>query len=731
MGRFLKFVIFGAIGLVVLLGAVIVIAALVIDPNDYRDDIAAAVREQTGRDLTIAGDIELGLFPWLSLDIGETTLSNRPGYGDEPMLRINEASVGLRLLSLFSGTLEVGEIRLDGAAIRLRVNPDGSNNWDDMAEASAEAAAASEREAAQDDGGTEISAEADLKLRIAGVSITAASLVYDDREADTRFTLEEARLVTGDLGGADTTDLDGGFRFAIEPDGAAGTVEFGTAITMTDGAVALSDLALEADITADAATTLPIRVTAERLTLAADDTFATEALMLALADMTVRLTLDGRLADTGPTGSGRFETETFSLKELAQQLGAEPIETSGPDALTAVAASGDIALAPERIDVTNLNLTLDATTFTGGLGIATGDVSAYEFELAGDSLVVDDYLAPADEDADAAPAASAEATPLPTELIDTLNANGRLTLSRATLGGMMFENIELGLTAGERQIRLHPLSAELFGGSYAGDIRLSTRGERPALAVDERVQNVQLGPLAEAMFDTQNLSGTLAGRFALSGRGEDLDAIRQTLAGDVAFALSDGALEGRDLWYRIRQARALFRQQPAPPAPDNPRTEFSDVSGTGKVANGVLTNDDFSAALPFLQLTGNGTVDIAAGSVDYRMRARVLERPEFLEGASAAELDEYTEAVIPLKIEGPLTDPSIVPDIGGLVREQLKQEIDQRTDELRDRLLDRLGLEPGKKPTGDGAAEDAGEPLDAEEALKEKAREKLNELFDR
>ncbi|MEO0998560.1 MAG: AsmA family protein, partial [Pseudomonadota bacterium] len=675
MGRFLKFVFFGAIGLVLLLGAVIVIAALVIDPNDYRDDIAAAVREQTGRELTIAGDIELGLFPWLSLDIGETTLSNRPGYGDEPMLRINEASVGLRLLSLLSGTLEVGEIRLDGAAIRLRVNEDGSNNWDDIAEASAEAAAEEERRAEQDSG-AEISAEADLKLRVAGVSITAASLVYDDREAGTRFTLEEARLVTGDLGGADTTDLDGGFRFTIEPDGASGTVSFDTAITLADGAVALSDVAVEADIAADAATTLPLRLSAERLDLGADDTFSTEALTLALADMTVRLTLDGRLADAGVTGTGRFETETFSPKALAGQLGAEAIVTSEPDALTAVAASGDIALAPERIDVTNLNLKLDATTFTGTLGIATGDVSAYEFELAGDSLIVDNYLAPADEGAAAAPAASAEATPLPTELIDTLNANGTLTLSRATLGGMMFENIELGLTAGERQIRLHPLSAELFGGSYAGDIRLSTRGERPALAVDERVQNVQLGPLAESMFDTENLSGTLAGRFTLNGRGEDLAAIRETLAGDVAFALSDGALEGRDLWYRIRQARALFRQEPAPPAPDNPRTEFSDVSGTGKVANGVLTNDDFSAALPFLQLTGNGTVDIAAGNVDYRMRARVLERPEFLEGASAAELDEYTEAVIPLKIEGPLTDPSIVPDIGGLVREQLKQEID-------------------------------------------------------
>ena len=94
-------------------------------------------------------------------------------------------------------------------------------------------------------------------------------------------------------------------------------------------------------------------------------------------------------------------------------------------------------------------------------------------------------------------------------------------------------------------------------------------------------------------------------------------------------------------------------------------------------------SDDLFAELPFMQLTGSGQVDISAGTVYYGMMARILERPEFLRDASPEELDEFTEAVIPLKITGPLVSPSISVDLEKLLRERVE-------DEIKDRLKDKL-----------------------------------------
>jgi AsmA protein len=78
-------------------------------------------------------------------------------------------------------------------------------------------------------------------------------------------------------------------------------------------------------------------------------------------------------------------------------------------------------------------------------------------------------------------------------------------------------------------------------------------------------------------------------------------------------------------------------------------------------------------------------VNLAAATVDYGLTARILERPEFLSDATPEELDEFTEAVIPLKITGPLASPSVRPDVEKLLRQRVEEEIKDR---LEDKLKD-------------------------------------------
>ncbi len=747
MGRFFKFVIFGLIGLFGIVVVGIAIAVVTFDANDYKEDIEAAVKEGTGRDLSIDGDLSLSFFPWLAVEVGNARLGNREGFGDEPMFELTKASLALKMAPLFAGNLEVGQIQIDGAKLNLAINKQGVNNWSDMAEAAAESSEASTTTETSESG-TQVTVDtgqgdvevtvsgssSDIKsFQVAGVSINDLAIRYHDDQADTHFDLEEFRLDMGGLQKGADVPIDGGFRFATEPAALAGNITFDAvlrAFALNDE-IFLDGLSINGTLDGQRQKNIPIAFSADDLKFRdGDGMLDATNLELQFAELEAAMNFAATGLNDEPSLNGDIDIKAFSLREFSKNFDIELPEMANPDALSKVALSGKLAMSAEQINVNQVAMRLDDTQFTGKLGIKAGTPSEYSFTLAGDKLNADDYMAPVTEAGASDEAVNIDDTAIPQDLIDGLSARGSLTLAQAVFNGMDFTNVELGLNVADKRLRLHPVKAELFDGSYAGDIRINTRGRTPALSLNETINSVNLGPLARTMFDTENLSGTIDGKFQLAGNGNTLGEIRQTLSGNIGFILADGALEGQDLWHQIRSTRALFKGEPAPEEPAKPRTEFSDVSATGKVANGVVTNNDFNAVLPFLRLTGAGQVNLAQATVNYKMNARVLERPDFVD-VSDEELDEYTEAQIPIKITGSLSDPSIQPDIEAFARAEAKRKIDEKKDEVKDRLLDRLGLGKDDEPATDTAVDPDAEPEpeDPEEALKRKAREKLEDLF--
>ncbi|MEM8983523.1 MAG: AsmA family protein [Pseudomonadota bacterium] len=734
------------IGLGVLLGVLVlagVLAVITFDPNDYKADIEQAVQEATGRDFVIDGDLSLSFFPWFAVELPKLTLANRAGFGDQPMFNVNNASLALKIMPLLSGTLEVGEVQIDGAEINLEIKPDGTNNWDDIV---------ATLETSTSENGDNIDVEVDLStdgedipssaeplaVEVAGVRITNTAVRYIDAPGEATFVLEDFRFVTGAISTGKDVDLDGGFRFETEPAALAGSIEFaGKVLSLgQDDRTLIEDLTITGELSGDDVGNVPVNVAAERIDYASvAGTLAVDKLSAAFANLAVETTLNGQGFNDTPTMTGNLVVYGFSVPKLLETLGQPPLEMASPDALTDVGVTSKITITPSVITLTDALIGIDETKFNGRFVMRTDERTSYEFALDGTTLNIDDYLAPATEDAGAtAGEASVDDTEIPVELLRSMDAKGTIKLEQVVMSGLQFNDIDVGINLAGGALRLNPIKANLFEGSYSGDIRIDASRSTPRLSLNETVADVQLEPLFVAMFDTENLTGTIDGRFQLAGTGNNLGSIRETLGGDIAFALADGELAGTDLWYQIRRAKALFDQEAPPETPANPSTPFSDIRATAKVADGVLSNNDFTAALPFLQLTGAGEVDLAQSVVNYTMNARVLERPDFA-GATAEELDEYTEAVIPLKITGSLAEPSIAPDIAGLAKARVQQEIDKKKDELTNKLLDKLGI------AGDEAANDAdgaagetaadGEPVDAEELLKQKAEEKLFDLLNK
>lgn len=114
--------------LVVVLVAALLIIPSLIDWNGYKAQISQAVRDATGRELVLEGDLSMSLIPSPSLSASQVSLGNLPGAQDADMVSIEEVRVSVALMPLLTGNVQIKEVSLIDPVIAIETFEDGSNN---------------------------------------------------------------------------------------------------------------------------------------------------------------------------------------------------------------------------------------------------------------------------------------------------------------------------------------------------------------------------------------------------------------------------------------------------------------------------------------------------------------------------------------------------------------------------------------------------------------------------
>ena len=708
MGRFLKFTAIAAAALVTLLIVAAILFALLFDANDFRDEIEAGVEQATGRELTIAGDIGLSILPWFAIDMQRVELGNAPGFGAEPFASFDSVRFSIRVLPLILGReITIGTAAIDSLRVNLAVDENGRTNWEDLTATTDEPVETAPEQAT----GTTAA------IDVASIEITDAAISYTDAQAGTRYSITDLELSSGRVGIGEPVALSGGLSFDLQPDDIRGGLELELTVDFDPDAGRIDITGLAVDGRTEGVVEVPVELRFAAPAIGIDtgnQRLDAGGLELTVLDIDITAEVEPFSYAGSPNIATTLAVAAFSPKSLLQTLALDVPETADPDALERLAVDAKASIGEAGIELGDLTLVLDDSTFTGRLSLPTDPEGRIEAELTGDRIDITRYMAPGSE-AEQTEEAAAAPVEIPVDLIRQLNARASFALAKVLFGRMEFDNIEVVANVADDRLRIHPIAADFYGGGYRGDINIDASGDVPALSVNETIADVSLTPLVQALFERDNVTGSINGNFQLAGSGEDIDAIRRDLDGSMRFEFSDAAWQGTDIWHEIRRARALFRGEPAPAARTPVRTEFTSLRASGVVNDGVMTSDDLFAELPYMQITGGGTVNFVAATIDYALRGRVLERPEFVD-ASGDELDEYTEAVIPFRIDGPLAGPGVSLDFGALVRERAEQELDRAKDRLIDELL---GGDEGETD-----AEGAQDPEDA-------ARDLLKDLLRR
>ena len=684
---------------VVVFGALAAYLTFVFDPNDYRERIALEAEKATGRTLVIDGDIALSVFPWIGVEIGQASLGNAPGFGDTPFASVGVVEVRARLMPLLRKEIEVDRIVLRDLKLDLVIDEQGKSNWADLAGAGGEEAPASTGSPAAD-GGAAVAG-----LVISGVQIESARVSYADRQAKAEYVVDKLNLKTGEVSPGKRFPMELGFDVAVSEPQVSGRVDIAGDV--------LFDLAgPSADI--------------EGFTLRFDGTGAGLPGGKAELELKSKLALDlaagtasidgmefsgygvkalGSFAaknlNSAPAVSGTLEVPSFDPGATMAALGMEAPKVSDSAVHKRVSLKSRVDATATSVALRDLVAVLDDSNLTGEVTVADFAKQALRFDLALDGINIDRYLPPADPEKPASGGGKKDASADSEDIIDPamlrgLDIIGKLRVGKLVASGMTVTDISIDVRAQNGVVRVSPLSAALYEGRYAGNVTLDGRGQALAVSLDESLKGVQVGPLLRDLSGAEErLTGNTNLTAKLQLRGNNINAMKRTLGGDVAFSFLNGAVKGINVAQYLRQAQARISGKPAPETNEPNQTDFSQLTGTVQIANGVARNEDLDVRSPLLRVGGKGSANIPQETIDYTVRASVVAS---LSGQGGDGLENLKGVTVPIKVSGTFSNPSFGLDMQNLVSDAVKQ---QAQDKLKGAVQDKLSPELKEKAGGD------------------------------
>ncbi|MNQ54990.1 putative assembly protein [compost metagenome] len=564
---------------------------------------------------------------------------------------------------------------LSGAHLFIQTRADGSSNLNGLVKDSAadKQPSASESQPAA----AAASEEKTWQISLQGVALVEASaLVRDDRSGAAsrldRLDLDLGQLTPG-----------GWVPVTLAAKGARGELTFDlkgqTQLKPAQEAMKseLKDLSLSGSLSQPS----------QRL-----DAFSLKADRLALgqwSSLTLNLSGAQGAADK-PTLAGTLEG---TLKARLDQ-GLQLVEVS--DAVLAAKLSGDglprpqmqlklagfarAELDKQSVTLSNLVLGADEALLSGNGTVRLGSVPRGEFDLKGEKLDLDAWLG---QPAKAAPTAAASGAVAPagakaqaaaTKALSTMEPDlaalktvdlaGRLQLGSLRLKGLDLNAVDLQLALAGGQLNLKQFSAGVAGGRVTASGVLDARQQPARYQVHKRIQGVDIRPLLQTLAQNDRLEGKGDLEVQVQGTGLSEQALRSQMQGKVSLRLSDGALHGINLAEMIREARATLTGKGADQVKEARKTDFSALTASFQIANGVARSDDIQLLAPALRVKGQGQTALVPETLDFLFLTSVVESSK---GQGGKSVDELKDVTIPVRIGGHWQAPSYRLDVKELL----------------------------------------------------------------
>jgi AsmA protein len=755
--KILKYALIALAGLVVLAGAVAAYVAATFDPNQYKPQIIQAVKDKTQRTLKLEGDIKLTFFPSIGASLGKASLTERGS--DREFAAVEEARVSLKLLPLLSKQAVVDKITIKGLRANYVKTKDAKSNVDDLIApepASAPSSGGAEPGFGFDIAGVELTdATIHYTDQAAGKTMTLSKLNLKTGRV-TPGVPTDVELSIHAQGDKPKLDLQTSLKTRVAFDPGKSVALENMTLDAKGTAAGIANLVVKAagnltaglksgEYTASKLTAamtgdsgkdkLDVKLDAPKLAFAADKASGEKVMLVAKITgpegaTSANLTVPGvegtsQSFKTGPMAleldmkkgglsvkaridsplEGNIKGQQFNLPQLKASLTATGPDLPGKTVSGQLTGSAGVDLAREnaRADIAGK---IGDSTIKGQVGVGDFSPLRLTFNLDIDQLDVDRYLSqqaaasgqgkPGQKPA--APAAQKPDKPFDLSGLKELNATGTLRIGSLKVNNVKASNVKLDLKAANGHADLSPLTANFYQGTLSSAISINAAPATPTFAVKHSMSGISVGPFLHDLASNDTLEGKGNVTVDVTTQGNTVGQLKKSLAGSAGMKLADGAVKGIDIAGSIRNAKAklgALRGEHTQQADKSQKTDFSELTATFQIKNGVAHNQDLSMKSPLLRVEGNGDVNIGEDSINYLVKASIVGT---LKGQGGRDTDDLKGLTVPVRLSGPLDAPSYKLDFAAMVTDSVKQSV-------KEQLQKRLGGgEPGKKDGGSGGS---------------------------
>jgi uncharacterized protein involved in outer membrane biogenesis len=502
LGKVLKIILIVVPLLVVALVVGAIAVLMTTDFNKYKPLIAEQTKEATGRDLVIAGDLELGISLTPSVSVTGVTLSNAE-WGKRPeMVKVERFEAQMALIPLAFGIIDVQRIVLVGADILLEIDKKGRANFDFKAPGAKEEPAAPAEQPAEAEGRGLIPVVREVVIR------------------DSRLTYTDAKA-----GASHEAKID---ELTINGEGLENPIEM-----LFKGSYNDAGITMTASLGAPNELIAPTKPYPVALTLEAGG-----------ANISVKGTIAEPMAGKGLNlavsvkGSQLGDLSAVAGAEVPK-LGAYSMSTSvtgdPATALNLVGFKGELAGSDVSGDVT-VNLKgkrpfidaklksklIDVTALGGAAGGAAPDTGKKPAK-PGDRIFPDD--------------------PLPVEGLRAVDAKLTFDADLILAAGAKLQGAHVGLSLKGGNLTIKPLKATVAEGAIDGSVNLDGRKKAAGLAVKMLLSKVNLDTLLTDMQITEDIEGKANINIDIAGRGTSVAKIMAGLNGRFGVLMGQGRMK--------------------------------------------------------------------------------------------------------------------------------------------------------------------------------------------
>ena len=643
---------------VVVLGTALVVAAIAIiksiDINEYRGDIAQAVKEATGRNLVIDGEMDLEISLEPTVVVSDVSFSNPSGMSRAAMATLRRLEAKVELLPLISGDVRVRYVVLEGLDLRLERNAEGVANW--VVDPQPESPPEVESGAA--------SLPVVQEIRVRDVALTYLDAISGERYAlnlesvDLSSQSESSPLIfmakgrmldmpfvaDGQL--PSVVSMTDGDAFPLKLN-----VGLGSLVLGIDGVVA-QPRELEGISFAGTAKTEELAMAVRELAALAFDSGAiavpekigpfalsmrvegsAEALSASDIDLslgtkdTLLVAAKGGVVDLAG-GAGfdlRLTIEGRDLSGFSDLAGSE-LPKDKPFSITGRFSDGDDAFG-----IDGLSILAGNSALSGWITVTMTDPRPMlEAQLLADIIDFNDFPFPIGSEA--TPQTPRDrvfsADPLPLEAMKQLDADIDFQAKRVVTGGMFLSDIATGIVLDDGSLSVKPLKAGIAGGRVEGSLSLDvSQGSNAKLAMEMSLTGAQAGQLVKELAGEDVLEGgPMDVNVKLTGAGDSQQTLVASLDGELRVSIGKGRLRngaldamGADIAMQALNAINPFAGQEAQTELNCAAMRFAFGGGKAVADKGI------AAETSKMIVVGSGVVDLRSEEIDFTIKPEARE----------------------------------------------------------------------------------------------------------